>query len=241
MYAIRVARGYTGKSKLAVFDGSYNGAHDYVLVTVDKDSPRDRPTFSSNLAGIPSETLDTVIMLPYRHEAAFDIIREHKDELAIVLIDAVQGSNPRLDCGDFLKELQEVCRECNVLLLMDEVITGFRMAYGGAQEFYGITPDLATYGKAVGGGMPIGAIAGPSHIMDVFSLPTERSGGAIRGRPVYLPGVPSAAIPSLWLLAPRPSAICGTTGRYISIWPSRVPAWRTKSTSSAWPKRSRRR
>ena len=200
MFAVRAARAHTGKRKVAVFDGSYHGSHDYVLVNVDTDSPRDRPTYSANLSGIPGEAHDTVIMLPYRHEAAFDIIRENKDELAVVLIEPSQSSNPRLDCGDFLRDLRDVCRECGVLFLMDETITGFRLAYGGAQELYGITPDLATYGKAMGGGMPIGAIAGPSDIMQVFSRPIEQinerqgesepasihAGGTFAGNPVTM-------------------------------------------------------
>ena len=169
MYAIRAARAYTGKSKIAVFDGSYHGAHDYAMVRVDNESPRDAPTFNPTGDGIPEETLQNVMMLPYRSEAAFDIIREHKDELAVVLLEPVQSSNPRLDHADWMTELREVCRDSGVLFLMDEVITGFRMAYGGAQEFFGITPDLATYGKVLGGGMPIGAIAGPAEIMEVFS------------------------------------------------------------------------
>ena len=123
------------------------------------------------MGGIAAETQDTVMMLPYRHEAAFEIIRESKGELAVVLIEPVQTSNPRLDCADFLRDLREVCRECDVLLMFDEIVTGFRLAYGGAQELWDITPDLAAYGNNVGGGMPIGAVAGRSDIMEVFSGP----------------------------------------------------------------------
>ena len=169
MTAIRGARAFTGKKKIGLFDGSYHGSHDSVLVDAQKESPREAPTFQSRGGGIPEETLDNVIMLPYREAAAFDIIREHKDELAVVLLEPVQSSNPRMDQGDFLKELLNVCRESDVLFLMDEVITGFRMAYGGAQEVFDITPDIATYGKILGGGLPIGAVAGRADIMEVFS------------------------------------------------------------------------
>lgn len=177
MYAIRAARAYTGKTKIGLFEGSYHGAHDYVLVEASRKSPRDRPAVFPRGAGIPGETLDQIIMLPYRNEAAYDIIREQKDELALVLIEPVQSSNPRLDCGEFLKGLREVCRECGVLFLMDEVITGFRLAYGGGQELFDVIPDLATYGKAMGGGMPIGAIAGPTQIMEVFARQIGDDGG----------------------------------------------------------------
>ena len=194
MYAIRAARAYTGKSKIAMFDGSYHGAHDYVLVEADKDSPRDRPVSKPRGAGIPGETQSTVVMLPYRDRTAFDIIRENKDDLAVVMIEPAQSSNPRVDCGDFLQELREVCRESGVLFLMDEVITGFRLAYGGGQEFFDVTPDLATYGKALGGGMHIGAIAGSDEIMRVFSAPGEGekdhprvfAGGTFNGHPMTM-------------------------------------------------------
>lgn len=193
MYAIRAARAYTGKTKIAVFDGGYHGSHDYVLVRADGDSPRTEPTFSPMGDGIPHETTDQVIMLPYREEAAFELIRKHKDELALVLLEGVQSSNPRLDHGDFLRELREVCRECDVLFLMDEVITGFRLAYGGAQEMFDVVPDIAAYGKAVGGGLPIGAVAGSAEIMGVFSDNAGESrpnrtyvGGTFNGNPMSM-------------------------------------------------------
>ena len=194
MYAIRGARVYTGKKKIGVFDGSYHGAHDYVLVNADKDSPRDAPSLSPRGGGIPEETLENVMMLPYRSEAAFDIIERHKDELAVVLLEPIQSSNPRLDQGDFLKRLSEVCRENGVLFLMDEVITGFRTAYGGAQEFFEVTPDLATFGKILGGGMPMGAVAGSAEVMSVFSReageesgpPQAFSAGTFSGNPISM-------------------------------------------------------
>lgn len=192
MWAIRAARAYSGKTKIGLFDGSYHGAHDYVLAVADPDSPRDAPVAVPRGGGVPHETIDQVIMLPYRQEAAFDIIRRRKDDLALVMIEPVQSSNPRLDCGDFLKGLAEVCREADVLFLMDEVVTGFRLAYGGGQEYFGVTPDLATYGKALGGGMPIGAVAGRSDVMDVFrsdgAHPAGRqpifAGGTFGGNPL---------------------------------------------------------
>ena len=184
MYAIRLGRAFTNKSKVALFDGSYHGVHDYALVKADSKSPRSRPTTRVLGGGVPDVIKDeTVIMLPYRDPAAFDLIREHKDDLAIVLIEPVQSSNPRLDTGDFLHGLLDVCRESNVLFLMDEVITGFRIQYGGCQEHYDLSPDLATFGKALGGGQPIGAVGGRADVMNSFT--------GMDGAPYIFTGEPS--------------------------------------------------
>jgi glutamate-1-semialdehyde 2,1-aminomutase len=169
MYAIRAARAFSGRTKIAMFEGGFHGAHDYVMGKVDTSSPVDAPTSYPMGDGIPAETRSTMMMLPYMNDAAFDLIREHKNELALVMIEPVQGSHPRLDAGEFLGKLVEVCREAGVLILFDEVITGFRLAFGGAQEFFGATPDMAIYGKAPGGGMPLGVIAGRGDIMSVFT------------------------------------------------------------------------
>ena len=168
MYAIRAARAYSGKPKVGLFDGNYHGVHDTVLARAGDDSPGDRPTVATKSMGVPPETLEGVLMLPYRREAAFELVREHRDELALVLLEPVQSSNPRMDHVAWMRELREVCRESDVLFVMDEVITGFRLAYGGGQERFGLSPDLATYGKAMGGGMPVGAVAGGREIMSVF-------------------------------------------------------------------------
>ena len=173
MYAIRAARAFSGKTKIAMFEGGFHGAHDYVLAKVDTSSPVDAPFTYPMGDGIPAETRSTLMMLPYMSDRAFDLIREHKDELALVMIEPVQGSHPHLKAGPFLTELVNVCREEGVLCLFDEVITGFRMAFGGAQEFFGATPDMAIYGKAPGGGMPLGVIAGRDDVMSVFTRQFE--------------------------------------------------------------------
>ena len=165
MYAVRAARAYSGKWKIGLFDGNYHGVHDAVLARAETDSPRERPTVAAKGAGVPQQTLDGVVMLPYRSDAAFELIREHRDELALILIEPVQSSNPRMDHVEWMRELREVCRDAGVLFVLDEVITGFRLAYGGGQERFGLEPDLTTYGKAIGGGMPVGAVAGPREMM----------------------------------------------------------------------------
>jgi glutamate-1-semialdehyde-2,1-aminomutase len=168
MNAIRAARAFTGKDRVALFDGNYHGIHDTALVAANSKSPRERPTNHPKSAGIPQGILDLVLMLPYRSAAAFELIREHKEELAVVVLEPVQSSNPRLDTREWMHELRAVCDECGVLLLLDEVITGFRLAYGGIQERFELGADLVTYGKAIGGGAPIGAVGGRRDIMNVF-------------------------------------------------------------------------
>ena len=106
--------------------------------------------------------------VPQRVSARSALFREHRDELAVVLLEPVQSSNPRLDMRDWMHELRAVCEECDVLFLLDEVITGFRLAYGGIQERFEIGADLVTYGKAIGGGSPIGAVGGRRDLMQVF-------------------------------------------------------------------------
>ena len=189
--AMRAARAFTGKTRIATFDGCYHGSHDYALIFANPGSDRDRPDSMIVGAGIPQVIRDeTMLVLPYRNEAAFDLIREHRDELAAVFVEPSQNSNPRLDNADFLHGLKAVCEECEVLLGFDEVVTGFRIAFGGCQEYYGITPDFATYGKAIAAGLPIGAVAGRLDIMNCFSgkggAPWIFSGGTFNGNPLSM-------------------------------------------------------
>ena len=193
MYAIRVARAQSGKTKVGFFEGAYHGAHDIALVKTDEASSRNHPQPIAKGAGVPAATLDEILLLPYRSESAFDLIRQYADELAVVVIEPVQGSNPTLACRDYLARLVEVTREAGVLLMFDEVITGFRLALGGAQTLFGLTPDLATYGKTLGGGMPIGAVAGRADILARFDwhkhAVTEGqvfAGGTFGGNPVTM-------------------------------------------------------
>ncbi|MFN3233131.1 MAG: aspartate aminotransferase family protein [Alphaproteobacteria bacterium] len=193
MYAIRAGRAFTGKDKIGVFDGFYHGAHDYGIGGAHPESPRERPTYVPTGAGVPQAVVENQLLLPYRSQVAFDIIRENKDELAMVLIEPAQSSNPHLndEIKAFLEELRAVCTECGVLLMFDEVITGFRFAYGGAQEFYDVKPDLATYGKSLGGGLPVGAVGGRADIMRLFNaLGSDpkgiMSGGTFSGNPLTM-------------------------------------------------------
>jgi len=191
MFAFRAARAVSGKRVIALFDGSYHGIHDYALVKADHRSDRSEPSSVTLGAGIPEEiSKDLMMMLPNRDENAYELIRKHKDNLALVVIEPVQSSNPRLDNQEFLQGLRDVCTECGVLLMFDEVITGFRIEYGGCQQYYNINPDLVTYGKAVGGGMPIGVVAGSKWVMNAFSgaddSPVIFAGGTFNGHPLTM-------------------------------------------------------
>tara|TARA_B100000214_G_scaffold190195_1_gene137401 strand:- start:213 stop:1577 length:1365 start_codon:yes stop_codon:yes gene_type:complete len=193
MFAFRAARAFTGKKVVALFDGSYHGIHDYALIRADMKSERSTPSSITLGAGIPDQvSQELMMMLPYRDENSFELIRKHQENLAMVVIEPVQSSNPRLDNQEFLDGLREVCTECNVLLMFDEVITGFRIEYGGCQEYYNIEPDLVTYGKAAGGGMPIGIVAGSKKVMNTFSgaddTPAIFAGGTFSGNPLTMAG-----------------------------------------------------
>jgi glutamate-1-semialdehyde-2,1-aminomutase len=162
LHAMRIARARTGRDLIAKFEGGYHGVHDYALVSgslADPAGPADDPESVPDTPGIPGASVDQIVTLSYGSPASLDKIRTLASELAAVIIEPVPSSYP-VDLGDYLRELREVTRECRVLLIFDEVISGFRLGYGGAQAHFGVTPDMATYGKIMGGGLPAGAVAG---------------------------------------------------------------------------------
>lgn len=162
MHATRIARACTGKDKIGKFEGGYHGVHDSALVSGLLSNPKgslEDPVSVPDNPGIPQAVVDQVITLSYNIPESLEKIRKHRGELAGVIIEPVPSAF-LVDMGDFLKELRDVTKECGVLLIFDEVISGFRLAYGGAQEYFGIIPDMATYGKIIGGGLPVGAVVG---------------------------------------------------------------------------------
>lgn len=190
MYAIRLARAYSGKTKVAVFTGSYHGAHDYASVIPDLSVNPKEPGNQGKGLGVPDKTMEQMVYLPYRDSHAFDLIEKNKDQLACVFIEPIQSSDPRTDVGPYLKELRDVCDRAGVLLVFDEVITGFRLGFGGGQAYFGVTPDLATYGKILGGGAPVGAVTGPKKIMELFRYKGDSNcifaGGTFSGNPLSM-------------------------------------------------------
>jgi glutamate-1-semialdehyde-2,1-aminomutase len=178
LHAMRIARARTGKDKIAKYEGGYHGVHDYALVSgsiAQPSGPAESPDSIPDTPGIPQATVDQVVTLSYGSLSSLETIRQLKGELAAVIIEPVPSCYP-VDLGDYLRELQEVTRECGVLLILDEVISGFRLGYGGAQEHFGLTPDIATYGKIMGGGLPAGAVAGSLDAMK----PAVGSGSALQ-------------------------------------------------------------
>lgn len=192
--AMRAARAYTGKDVIGVFDGSYHGTHDYALITAD---PVDTTSKTHIGLGIPDRLDDLIEPLPYGSPDAFERIRNLNDVLAAVIVEPVRASSPHSDGGTWLRELEQVCASCGVLLIVDEVLTGFRLAYGGGSEYFKLRPDLTTYGGAMAGGLPMGAVAGRVEVMQVFSPGTLRpsvfSGNALAGNPLSM----AAAIATL--------------------------------------------
>lgn len=189
-YALRAARAFTGKRKIGLFSNAYHGAHDQVLIWPSPDSTPEHLNKMIVGAGVPEEMSDLAILLPFRSERAFDIIRTNAGELAAVIVEPVQGSLPHPDVEVFLKELSVVCKEAGVLLIADEVLTGFRLAYGGGQEAFGFEADLSTYGKAAAGGLPVGVVAGRQDVMEVFGDFTQPKGiffsGTFSGNPLSM-------------------------------------------------------
>jgi len=186
MSAIRLARGVTGKKKIIKFDGAYHGAHDYVLV---KSGSGALTHGTPNSPGIPEETTKNTILVPFNDEDAIKkAIAENKDEIACLIVEPVMGNvGCILPKDDYLKFLREITEENDIVLIFDEVITGFRLSKGGAQEYFGVTPDLATLGKILGGGFPIGAIVGKKELMENFSPagPVYQA-GTFNGNPISI-------------------------------------------------------
>jgi glutamate-1-semialdehyde 2,1-aminomutase len=198
--AIRIARAYTGKPGLAKFEGGYHGWYDAVLGSVgfepEPAGPVEDPRFVSHSIGVPPENLAHTHVLPFNHDSAFEKIWKLRDRLAVVMVEGIQGAGGAIPARrEWLLELRRVCSEASVLLLVDEIITGFRLARGGAQEFYGVQADLATYSKVVGAGLPLGVIAGTAEVMGV--LGTTGDPARDRRERVYYGGTFNGSVPAM--------------------------------------------
>jgi glutamate-1-semialdehyde 2,1-aminomutase len=185
--AMRIARAYTGKNKIAVFSGGWHGGHDYGLVDdiYDQGKSSDATPILKS-AGVPKEIINTILVLPYNDEAAFDILNRNKNDIAAVFIEPSQGSNPRSDIKPFLDKLRIETKKHKILLCFDEIITGFRISLGGAQEYYNIDIDMATYAKTIGGGFPFGVVAGKFDIMQCIINKPVFMGGTFSANPVSI-------------------------------------------------------
>jgi len=160
---MRLARAFTGREKILKFAGAYHGNHDYALVSAFPAG--DDATARADSAGQPAAVVDTMLVAPYNDlDAVQRIIKQHGSDLAAVIVEGVQRIIPAR--AGFLHGLRAVCDENDSLLILDEVVTGFRLSPGGAQEWYGVAPDLATYGKVIGAGGPLSCVAGRAEIIE---------------------------------------------------------------------------
>jgi glutamate-1-semialdehyde 2,1-aminomutase len=186
MSAIRLARGYTGRDKIIKFEGCYHGHSDSLLVKAGSgaltlgvpDSP-----------GVPASLAEHTLTLPYNNLAAItETMTRLGDEIACVIIEPVAGNMNCIPPVDgFLEGIRELCTKHGSVLIFDEVMTGFRVALGGAQSHYGITPDLTTLGKVIGGGMPVGAFGGKREIMEhIAPLGPVYQAGTLSGNPIAM-------------------------------------------------------
>jgi glutamate-1-semialdehyde 2,1-aminomutase len=196
MYACRLARATTGRPLIAKFEGGYHGTHDLLAVSfglprtaLDALGSNEDPAAIPESPGMAEGAWKDTIVLPYNHPAAFDKIRKHASRLAGVIIEPVLGAGGAIPADrDFLVELRKITNETGTFLIFDEVITGFRLAAGGAQEYYGVIPDVSTYGKIAGGGLPFGAVGGTAEAMRLMEYDTEAGAilvaGTFNGNPL---------------------------------------------------------
>lgn len=200
MSAIRTARGFTGKNKFIKFTGCYHGHSDSLLVAAGSGVMTAGVPDSS---GVPENCVKDTLTANYNDLKGVEKLFEaNKNEIACVIVEPVAANmGVVLSKEGFLKGLRELCNKNNALLIFDEVITGFRLALGGASQYFGITPDLITYGKIIGGGMPVGAYGGRRDVMEVVSpLGGVYQAGTLSGNPVAM----TAGITQLEILKNSP-------------------------------------
>jgi glutamate-1-semialdehyde 2,1-aminomutase len=173
MLALRLARAHTGRNKFLKFEGHYHGWYDPYLLNAHSHPPAqlgpvENPARIPDSEGIPPSTFDDVLLAPWNDVAILEkIMRKHGHELAAIITEPIMANMGCILPRDgYLQRLRELTSECGALLILDEVVTGFRYAPGGCQEYYGVKPDISTFGKALGAGFPVGAVAGPRSILE---------------------------------------------------------------------------
>jgi glutamate-1-semialdehyde 2,1-aminomutase len=188
-FALRVARAFRRRDKIMKFEGGFHGTHDYALMSTSPRSPKAFPAAMADSAGIPHAITDEVLIAPYNDLATTEaLLAAHHHELAAVIVEPYQ--RVIVPQPGFLSGLRAVTQRYEVPLVFDEIVTGFRLAYGGAQEYYGVVPDVAAFGKVLAGGFPLAAVAGRADIMHHFDAALEGSpdyvwqAGTLNGNPV---------------------------------------------------------
>ncbi|MDD7511782.1 MAG: glutamate-1-semialdehyde 2,1-aminomutase [Peptostreptococcaceae bacterium] len=186
MSAIRAARGFTGRSKIIKFVGCYHGHSDSLLVKAGSGAM----TFGDpDSAGVTKGAAEDTLLASYNNlDSVENLFKEHKNKIACLIVEPVAANMGVVPPAEgFLKGLRQLCDENGALLIFDEVITGFRLAFGGAAEFFGVRPDLVTYGKIIGAGMPVGAYGGRRDIMECVSpLGKVYQAGTLSGNPIAM-------------------------------------------------------
>lgn len=185
MSALRVARGFTGKNKIIKFNGCYHGHSDQLLVNAGSGVAENNTSASS--AGVTPGSIHDIINIDFQDVSAVEhAFNQYKNEIAAVILEPIPGNMGVIETSkEFLAFLREITSTHKALLIFDEVISGFRVAKGGAQEFYGITPDITTLGKIIGGGFPIGAFGGKAEIMEQLApVGPVYQAGTLSGNPV---------------------------------------------------------
>jgi len=188
MYALRLARAYTGRNKILKFEGGYHGMSAEAQMSLAPTKLANFPQAVPDSAGIPESVRDEMLIAPFNDiESVTGILDEHQNEVAAVIVEPLQRIVP--PAVGFLQALKDECTKRSILLIFDEIVTGFRLAYGGAQERYGVTPDICTLGKIIGGGFPLAAIAASKDVMKHFDrdLADDRflmQLGTLSGNPV---------------------------------------------------------
>ena len=188
-YAMRMARAHTGKPNIVKFEGAFHGNHDYAGIAVWPAEPSPYPTGMPFTDGTPDAVRDTMLITPFNDLVRLrSLLEDHSESIAGVIAEPVQRIIK--PSPGFLEGLRDLCDEFGIVLIFDEVVTGFRLSYGGAQQHYGVQADLASSGKIVGGGGPVGAVAGKAELVDQAS--PERKGspgyvyasGTLHGNPL---------------------------------------------------------
>ncbi len=166
MYALRLARAYTGRDKILKFEGGYHGMSAEAQMSLAPSREVNFPQAVPDSAGIPSGVAEQMLIAPFNDLEAVETLLNEHDDIAAIMAEPLQRIIPPLP--GYLQGLRALCDKYNVLLIFDEIVTGFRLAYGGAQERYGVTPDICTLGKITGGGFPLAALGASAEIMKHF-------------------------------------------------------------------------
>ncbi len=193
MHALRVARGYTGREKFIKFEGAFHGVHDYVLFSTASANraamgSRRSPVPVQNGSGIPSGIRDYVLTVPFNDfEVVERVVKDHHGDIAAMLVEPVLGNSAGLEPEPgFLAHLRKLCDEYGIVLIFDEVKTGFRFANGGAREVYGVISDISTYAKSLGNGYPVAAFGGKREVMDIIGPGSVAHAGTFGGNAVSM-------------------------------------------------------